>query len=80
MQDIVRLMSKAPAKLLKIEGGVLKEGATADLALVDLDELWTVEPEKLHSKSKNTVFKGKSLRGKVKITLLDGNIVYSDNE
>lgn len=80
LQDIVRLMSKAPAKLLKIEGGVLKEGAAADLALVDLDELWTVEPEKLHSKSKNTVFKGKSLRGKVKITLLDGNIVYSDNE
>ncbi len=80
LQEIVRLMSETPAKLLGIEGGSLKEGAAADLALVDLDEKWTVEPQKLHSKSKNTVFKGKTLQGKVKLTLLDGNIVFEDKK
>ncbi len=78
LQDIVRLMSETPAKLLKVAGGRLEEGAPADLALVDLNESWVVVPEKLHSKSKNTVFKGMTLRGKVKITLLDGEVVFED--
>ena len=76
--EIVRLMSERPAKLLGVEGGVLREGAAADLAIVDPDEEWTVEPEKLHSKSKNTVFKGRTLRGRVKMTVLGGEIVYED--
>lgn len=80
LQEIVGLMSEAPAKLLKVEGGVLKEGAPADLALVDLDEKWVIEPQKLHSKSKNTVFKGRTLQGKVKITLLAGEVVFEDQE
>ncbi len=78
LQDIVRLMSETPAKLLQVEGGRLEEGAPADLALVDLNESWVVVPDKLHSKSKNTVFKGMTLRGKVKITLLDGEVVFED--
>ena len=76
--EIVRLMSERPAKLLGVEGGVLREGAAADLAIVDPDEEWTVVPEKLHSKSKNTVFKGKTLKGKVKMTVLGGEIVFED--
>lgn len=80
LQEIVRLMSETPAKLLGIEGGSLKEGAAADLVLVDLNEKWTVEPQKLRSKSKNTVFKGKTLQGKVKLTLLNGNIVFEDKK
>lgn len=78
LQEIVRLMAERPAKLLGIEGGSLTVGAAADLTLVDLEEEWIVEPKKLHSKSKNTVFKGRTFRGKVKMTLLDGNIVYED--
>lgn len=80
LSAVVRLMSQTPAKLLGIEGGTLAEGAPADLALVDLEEEWTVQPEKLHSKSKNTVFKGRRLKGRVKITLLGGNIVYTDQD
>ena len=65
-------MSGNPARLLKVPGGRIAEGEVADLAIVDLNEEWTVEPEKLHSKSINTVFKGKTLIGKVKMTLLGG--------
>ncbi len=78
LNEVVRLMSERPAQLLGVEGGVLKEGAVADLAIVDPDEAWTVVPERLHSKSKNTVFKGKTLKGKVKMTILNGEIVYED--
>lgn len=38
---------------------------------------WTVDPAKLHSKSKNTVFKGMTLQGKVVTTLCRGEIVYN---
>ena len=78
LQKIVRLMSETPAGLLGISGGALKEGAPADFILVDLDKEWTVEPQKLHSKSKNTVMKGRTLKGKVKMTVLDGTVVFEE--
>ena len=51
----------------------------ADIAVVDINEEWTVDPENLHSKSHNTCFKGRTFKGKVKYTILDGNIVFEDN-
>ena len=78
LKQLCRLMSGNPARLLKVPGGRIAEGEVADLAIVDLNEEWTVEPEKLHSKSKNTVFKGKTLIGKVKMTLLGGEVVFED--
>ena len=69
-------MSVNPAKILGINAGTLAAGAPADIALVDLNEQWTVDPEGLHGKSKNTPFKGLTLTGRVKMTLLDGKIVY----
>ncbi len=78
LQQLCRLMSRKPAELLQVAGGKIAEGAVADLIVVDLEERWTVVPEKLHSKSKNTVFKGKEMIGKVKMTLLGGNIVFED--
>lgn len=78
LKQLCKLMSGNPARLLKVPGGKIAEGEVADLAIVDLNEEWTVEPEKLHSKSKNTVFKGKTLIGKVKMTLLGGEVVFED--
>ena len=78
-EQLVEKMSVNPAKILKIEAGNLQVGATADIAIVDLDEVWTVDVEKLHGKSKNTPFKNKTLCGKVKKTILSGNIVFEDN-
>ena len=66
-----------PAKILGISAGTLSVGAPADIALVDLDEKWTVDVEKLHGKSKNTPFKGMTLTGRVRKTILDGSVVYS---
>ena len=62
-----------------IPGGSFEKGAPADITIFDINEEWTVDPEKLHSKSKNTCFKGMTLKGKVKMTIVDGKIVYKDN-
>ncbi len=78
LKDIVRLMCVNPRRILGIPGGSLKEGEPADIAVADINELWTVEPDKLHSKSHNTCFKGMTLKGKVKYTFLDGKTVYRD--
>lgn len=78
LSRIVRLMCINPRKILNISGGKLSEGEPADIAIVDLNEEWTVDPAKLHGKSHNTCFKGEKLKGKVKMTVLDGKIVYTD--
>ncbi len=74
---LVELMSCNPAKLLGIEAGSLAVGMPADFVLCDLSAKWVVDVEKLHGKSKNCVFKGETLTGKVKMTVVDGNIVYA---
>lgn len=78
--QLVNLMCVNPRKILGIEGGTLSVGTAADVTVFSESEQWTVEPQKLHSKSKNTCFKGMTLTGKVKYTLLDGNIVYEDKQ
>lgn len=78
LAKIVRLMCVNPRKILNIAGGNFSVGEPADIAIVDLNEEWTVDPAKLHGKSHNTCFKGEKLKGKVKMTVLDGKIVYTD--
>ncbi len=75
-EELVRKMSVDPAKILGIDAGTLHKGAPADIALIDLNEEWTVDPEKLHGKSKNTPFKGMTLTGRVKKTILGGRVVF----
>ena len=76
--DLVEKMSVNPAKILGIEAGDLSVGSAADIALVDIDKVWTVDVDKLHGKSKNTPFKGRTLCGKVVKTILDGKVVFED--
>lgn len=79
LEKIVRMMCVNPRRIMGIPGGSFSEGEPADIAVVDLNEEWRVKPEKLHSKSRNTCFKGMTLKGRVKMTIVDGKIVYTDN-
>jgi dihydroorotase len=74
---LVEALSTAPAKLFGLEGGTLKPGATADLALVDLDEPWVVREADIRSRSKNTCFEGARLQGKVLQTMVAGRTVHT---
>ena len=71
--DLVKLTSY---QLLKIDKGVLEEGKIADITIFDPKEEYVYPKESVVSKSKNSPFIGKKLKGKVKYTLVDGNIVY----
>ena len=73
---VISLMSTAPAKILKIPAGTLKPGAKADIVLIDPDETWVVDPNKLHGRSRNTPFKGMELTGRVRATYLNGKKVF----
>ena len=74
--DMVRVMSYNPAKLLKIDRGEIAEGKVADLTIFDPDREYIYIKEKIVSKSKNTPWIGKKLKGKVKYTIVSGRVVY----
>ena len=65
-----------PARILGLDAGHLSAGALADLCIFDPDQYWTVEASELKSQGKNTPFLGTELQGRVKYTLVDGNIVH----
>lgn len=78
ISELIYRMSTLPAKILSRELGTLRVGAPADLILIDEHETWLVDPERLHGKSKNAVFKGRKLQSKVKMTVYNGEIVFDD--
>jgi dihydroorotase len=74
--DMVRLMSYAPAKLLGLDKGEVKEGKVADLTIFDPNKKYTYEENMIVSKSHNTPWIGKELTGEVAYTLVEGRVVY----
>jgi dihydroorotase len=55
----------------------LRKGAPADIICFDPDEPFVLDPQSLHSRSKNTPFDGARLQGRVKLSIVDGVIVYN---
>lgn len=79
LPELMEHMSYNPANVLNLEGGEIKEGAVADLAIVDLDEKYVIDSQKFYSKGKNTPFNGFEVYGKVLYTIVDGQIKYKNN-
>jgi dihydroorotase len=77
LNQIVQMLCVNPRKILAIAGGGLQPGEPADICIFDLNEKWTVKPDKLASKSRNTCFKGVELTGRVKYTIVNGKVVYN---
>lgn len=78
--DLVRLTSYTPAKLLGIDRGEIGEGKIADLTIYNPSIEYIYEKKDIVSKSKNTPFIGKKLKGKVIYTIVNGKIVYNNME
>ncbi|MDE7364806.1 MAG: dihydroorotase [Ruminococcus sp.] len=78
LNKVVELMCVNPRKILGLDVPAIEIGRKADLVIADIDRKWTVEPEKLHSKSHNTVFKGMNLIGKPVVTISDGIVRYDE--
>ncbi|AKU91023.1 dihydroorotase [Vulgatibacter incomptus] len=76
----VELLSLGPAKAFGLPGGRVAEGEVADLAIVDPEAEWRVDPARFESKGRYTPFEGWTLRGRVDLTLVGGAIVYESKE
>jgi dihydroorotase len=69
-------MSSGPARAFALRGGTLELGAPADLALIDPDRVWKVAPERIASRSQNSAFLGRELRGRARCTWVGGRRVH----
>ena len=79
--QIAAVMSRNPARIAQIteqHGHNIGVGDIAHLCVVDLDALWQVDPSKMASKSRNTPFVGRQLRGMVRSTMYHGQITVQD--
>ena len=76
--NLVRLTSYTPSKLLHIdnERGSIETGKMADITIFDPNEEYVYTKDMIVSKSKNSPFIGKTLKGKVKYTIVNGKVVY----
>jgi dihydroorotase len=72
----IELLSTNPARVFKVPGGSLAEGAPADITVLAPDVTVTIRAKELKSKSKNTPFDGWQLKGAVVATIVGGNIVF----
>lgn len=77
---MVEAMARRPAEIIGIERGTLSEGAVADVAVIDPDAEWVVDPKKFKSKGKNTPFAGWSVKGRAAVTIVGGKVVYDQAE
>lgn len=80
---IAQVMSVAPARIAGItdrQGNLPRVGVAANLCVVDLNATWMINPETMASKSANTPFVGRQLRGKVVHTMFKGNLVVRDGK
>jgi dihydroorotase len=73
---LLSAMSSRPAEILGLPQGRLKVGAPADLIRFDPDEPYVLDPMKLHSRSKNTPFDEAKMQGRVKLTVVAGDVVW----
>ena len=77
LKKIIETLTINPSKILKINKGSLKKGSDADICIFDLDTPWVVNGDKLKSKSKNTAIENRKLQGKILMTFLNGELVFS---
>jgi dihydroorotase len=77
LDDLILRMSTAPARAFNLPGGTLRKGAPADVTVFDPAETWVVDPAEFASKSRNTPFAGRELKGRNRMTIVAGRVVWS---
>ena len=76
LSDALAKATLQPAQILGLDAGYLSVGAAADVCVFDPETYWKVESAALKSQGKNTPFTGLEVQGRVRYTLVDGQIVY----
>jgi len=76
----IATMTCNPARILGIEGGSLAVGQRADITIIDPQAEWVVDPRNFHSKSRNSPFAGRRLKGRVWGTIVGGRFVMREGQ
>ena len=79
LEALIERMSIAPRRVFGIVGGEIAVGAKADLAVLDLDSKYTVNPDDFLSQGRATPFEGWTVQGENVMTIVDGKIVWKKN-
>ncbi len=74
--DVIRWLTIEPAKILQMPLGTLSPGVDADVCIFDPDETWIVSRETLRTKSTNTPLLGMTMQGRVRYTLVEGEVRF----
>jgi dihydroorotase len=80
LERLITSLTSAPSRIVGLDAPSLRVGSIAEVCLVDPERTWTIAPERLRSKSKNTPFLGKEVRGSVLLTIASGRIVHESEE
>jgi dihydroorotase len=73
-------MSTAPARILGLVGGTLAPGSVADVTVVDPQATWICDPSRFRSRSRNSPFAGRSMRGRAMLTIVAGHIAFAEEK
>jgi len=73
---LVESLTTAPARVVGLEPPRIRDGARADLVLVDPRARWTIDPARLKTRSRNTPFAGTVVEGRVAMTVCEGRVVH----
>jgi dihydroorotase len=74
--ELIRRLSTNAQRVVDLPGGGLSVGSAGDVVILDPERVWTYDPAKGYSKSRNSPWSGKELTGKVIATIVDGHLVY----
>ena len=75
---VIAALTAGPASVLGIEPPALREGAPANITLLDPERVWAVDPERFQSKGRNCPFAGRKLRGGPVATIVGGRVVMRE--
>ncbi len=77
LSRLIDALTASPARVVGLDAPRLREGARADMVLVDPTARWTIDPARLRTKSRNTPFAGHQVEGRVEMTVCEGRAVYA---
>ncbi|MGN9120196.1 dihydroorotase [Turicibacter bilis] len=80
LKQLIDCMSTKPATIFNLPYGKLEVGAVADITIIDLDKEMEIDSTQFLSKGKNTPFNGYRVAGWPVMTLVDGKVVYKDEQ
>jgi dihydroorotase len=76
LASLIVRMSVAPAEILGVPGGSLGKGDPADVSVLDIKDSWKIDKTRFYSKSRNTPFHGRSVKGLAMATVVGGRIIW----